>query len=53
MYKDSKIIQKKLLKYTLVICSYLLGMESEDQHSLSFIHSALFEFLPELYALLL
>ena len=30
MYKDLKIIQKKLLKYTLVICSYLWGMESEN-----------------------
>ena len=28
--KDLKIIQKKLLKYTLVICSHLLGMESEN-----------------------
>ena len=28
--KDLKIIQKKLLKYALVICSHLLGMESEN-----------------------
>ena len=30
MYKDLKIIQRKLLKCTIVICSYLLGMESEN-----------------------